>query len=171
MSGRSQRTGSDVEGETTQEKALTLLQEEGQNVMDDLEQQIDAAWASGNHELAVELRDAWFAIARTKVTFSRGSYFAETTTRLLGRNGHYSVTGVSMDFNANRVMGLYRNGDIADTSIGYFVDIPSGRQGIRELLVHEARHGTVSNYLDSGREMTRPQREHDADAFIEKVYR
>lgn len=43
-----------------------------------------------------------------------------------------------MDFNNERVISICKSVSLADKSMGYFVDIPSGRQGIRELLAHEA---------------------------------
>ncbi len=152
----------------SQEEAFGLLQAEAQTVLSDLEARIDAAWAANDVDLAVELRDAWFALMKTRVTFSRHGDYAETTTGYLS-NGR--ILDVTMDFDAGSVLHLYRHGAPAVTSEGYFVDMQSGRQGVRELLVHEARHGTIHNIFGpSGAQLTQRQMERDADAFIRKVY-
>jgi hypothetical protein len=160
------REGSTENLSANQEKALELLRSEGENLSLDIERRIEQAYAAGNYELGGELRDAWFALMRAKVSFSAGNYLIEAATSLLPWGDSYRVTGVKFNVNAGNVLDMYERGSIAPRSKGYFVDIPAGGQGVRELLAHEARHGTISNILDGKNEFL-PQkiREHDADAL------
>ena len=163
--------GSSENLSSKQEEALNLLRAEAENLLNDIAQKRDAAYASGDIALGMELSDAWFSLVNAKVTFSNGNYLIETTTKLMPSKFGYSVTSVNFDVNAGNVLDMYENGSIAIKSKGYFVDIPSGPQGVRELLAHEVRHGTVFNVMDaSNRVLPQKIREHDADAFIRKIY-
>jgi len=152
-------------------KVWSILTQEVENVLRDIDEKVETAFGNGNTDEGVELRNAWYALINAKVTLGKDSAIATTETRLRNVNGAWSVTGVSMNFSITKTLNVLTNGSQAPSTGGYFVDLSTGRAGIRALLVHEGRHGTVNNFIDSsGVRLSPSARERDADSFINRIY-